>query len=175
MFGEGPEDARLVLMGEVPGDKEDLAGHPFVGPAGKILDEALEEVGLVRAEVYLTNAVKHFKNEPRGKKRLHKKPNRYEVEVCRVWLRQEIDLVRPRLILALGVTAAVALAGRAVVLSRERGKVIALAGGQRGMVTVHPSSILRMPDQAARHAAFAALVADLKTAARQAVKRAVAA
>jgi uracil-DNA glycosylase family protein len=168
VFGEGAARAPIMLVGEQPGDQEDLAGHPFVGPAGKVLDRAMAEAGLDRKKVYLTNAVKHFKNEPRGKKRLHKRPNRYEVEVCRVWLRQEISLVRPQLILALGVTAAVALAGRPVVLSRERGKVIELADGQRGMVTTHPSSILRMPDQKARHAAFAALVKDLKAAAKQA-------
>jgi uracil-DNA glycosylase len=168
VFGEGSARAPIMLVGEQPGDQEDLAGHPFVGPAGKVLDRAMAEAGLDRKKVYLTNAVKHFKNEPRGKKRLHKRPNRYEVEVCRVWLNQEISLVRPQLILALGVTAAVALAGRPVVLSRERGKVIELADGQRGMVTTHPSSILRMPDQKARHAAFAALVKDLKAAARQA-------
>jgi uracil-DNA glycosylase len=168
VFGEGSARAPIMLVGEQPGDQEDLAGHPFVGPAGKVLDRAMAEAGLDRKKVYLTNAVKHFKNEPRGKKRLHKRPNRYEVEVCRVWLRQEISLVRPQLILALGVTAAVALAGRPIVLSRERGKVIELADGQRGMVTTHPSSILRMPDQKARHAAFAALVKDLKAAARQA-------
>ena len=168
VFGEGPARASLMLVGEQPGDQEDLAGHPFVGPAGKILDRAMAEAGLDRGKVWLTNAVKHFKNEPRGKKRLHKRPNRYEVEVCRVWLRQEISLVRPHLILALGVTAAVALAGRPVVLSRERGKVIEFADGQRGLVTTHPSSILRMPDQKARHAAFAALVKDLKAAVKQA-------
>ena len=167
VFGEGTAHARIMLVGEQPGDQEDLAGHPFVGPAGKILDRAMAEVGLERKKVYLTNAVKHFKNEPRGKKRLHKRPNRYEVEVCRVWLSQEISLVKPQLILALGVTAAVALAGRPVVLSRERGKVIELADGERGMVTTHPSSILRMPDQKARHAAFAALVKDLKAAVKQ--------
>ena len=168
VFGEGAARASIMLVGEQPGDQEDLAGHPFVGPAGKVLDRAMAEAGLDRKKVWLTNAVKHFKNEPRGKKRLHKRPNRYEVEVCRVWLRQEISLVKPQLILALGVTAAVALAGRPVVLSRERGRVIELADGQRGMVTAHPSSILRMPDQKARHAAFAALVKDLKAAARQA-------
>ena len=168
VFGEGAARAPIMLVGEQPGDQEDLAGHPFVGPAGKVLDRAMAEAGLDRKKVWLTNAVKHFKNEPRGKKRLHKRPNRYEVEVCRVWLRQEISLVRPQLILALGVTAAVALAGRPVVLSRERGRVIELADGQRGMVTTHPSSILRMPDQKARHAAFAALVKDLKAAAKQA-------
>jgi uracil-DNA glycosylase len=168
VFGEGAARASIMLVGEQPGDQEDLAGHPFVGPAGKVLDRAMAEAGLDRRKVWLTNAVKHFKNEPRGKKRLHKRPNRYEVEVCRVWLRQEISLVKPQLILALGVTAAVALAGRPIVLSRERGRVIELADGQRGMVTTHPSSILRMPDQKARHAAFAALVKDLRAAVRQA-------
>jgi DNA polymerase len=168
VFGEGAARAKLMLVGEQPGEQEDLAGHPFVGPAGKVLDRAMTEAGLDRRKVWLTNAVKHFKNEPRGKKRLHKRPNRYEVEVCRVWLRQEISLVKPRLIVALGVTAAVALAGRPVVLSRERGRVIELADGQRSMVTSHPSSILRMPDQKARHAAFAALVNDLKAAVKAA-------
>jgi DNA polymerase len=168
VFGEGAARASIMLVGEQPGDQEDLAGHPFVGPAGKVLDRAMAEAGVDRKKVWLTNAVKHFKNEPRGKKRMHKRPNRYEVEVCRVWLRQEISLVKPKLILALGVTAAVALAGRPVVLSRERGRVIEFADGLRGMVTTHPSSILRMPDQKARHAAFAALVKDLKAAAKQA-------
>ena len=168
VFGEGAARAPIMLVGEQPGDQEDLAGHPFVGPAGKVLERAMAEAGLDRKKVWLTNAVKHFKNEPRGKKRLHKRPNRYEVEVCRVWLRQEISLVKPQLILALGVTAAVALAGRPVVLSRERGRVIEFADGQRGMVTTHPSSILRMPDQKARHAAFAALVKDLKSAVKAA-------
>ena len=164
VFGEGPARAALMLVGEQPGDYEDQAGRPFVGPAGKLLDRAMAEAGLERRQIYLTNAVKHFKNVPRGKKRLHKRPNRYEVEVCRVWLKQEITIVRPQLILALGVTAAVALAGRPVVLSRERGRLIELAEGHRGMVTVHPSSILRMPGQKARHAAFAALVKDLEAA-----------
>jgi uracil-DNA glycosylase len=166
--GEGPAPAAMMLVGEQPGDQEDLAGLPFVGPAGKMLDRALAEAGLDRKKAYLTNAVKHFKNEPRGKKRLHKRPNRYEVDVCRVWLQKELELVRPQLVLALGVTAAVALAGRPVVLSRERGKVLDFPGGLRGMVTAHPSSILRMPDQTARHAAFAALVKDLKEAVKQA-------
>ena len=168
VFGEGPVGASIMMVGEQPGDQEDLAGHPFVGPAGRVLDRALAEVGVDRSKVYVTNAGKHFKNAPRGKKRLHKRPNRYEIEVCRVWLQKELDLVRPRLVLALGVTAAVALAGRPVVLSRERGKVLELPGGVRGMVTAHPSSILRVPDEAARHAAFATLVKDLKEAVKQA-------
>jgi uracil-DNA glycosylase len=170
VFGEGPPGAGIMLVGEQPGDREDLAGKPFVGPAGKMLDRALEEAGVDRSQVYVTNVVKHFKNEPRGKRRLHRKPNRYEVEVCRVWLAQEIELVRPRLVLTLGVTAASALAGRPVVLSRERGKEIAFSDGQRGMVTIHPSSILRVPDQAGRHKAYAGLVKDLKLALQAADK-----
>jgi DNA polymerase len=164
VFGEGPVGAKLMLVGEQPGDQEDIAGHPFVGPAGRILDRALVDAGIDRTQVYVTNVVKHFKNEPRGKKRLHKKPNRYEVEVCKVWLAQEVSLVKPGLVLAMGVTAAEALAGRPMTLARERGKEVSLGEGQRGMVTVHPSSILRVPDQAARHKAYAALVKDLKLA-----------
>jgi DNA polymerase len=168
VFGEGPVGATFMMVGEQPGDQEDLTGRPFVGPAGRVLDRALADAGIDRGKVYVTNAVKHFKNEPRGKKRLHKRPNRYEIEVCRVWLRQEISLVRPRLVLALGVTAAVALAERPVVLSRERGRVLEFADGQRGMVTVHPSAILRVPDEKARHAAFAALVGDFRAAVKAA-------
>ena len=168
VFGEGPVGVRLMLVGEQPGDQEDLAGRPFVGPAGKMLDRALVEAGVDRTEVYVTNVVKHFKNEPRGKRRLHKKPNRSEVEVCKVWLDQEITLVRPQLVLAMGVTAASALAAKAVTLSKLRGQEIAFAGGQRGMVTIHPSSILRAPDEAGRRAAYAGLVKDLKRAVKAA-------
>lgn len=166
VFGEGPVGARLILVGEQPGDQEDLAGKPFVGPAGKMLDRALADAGIDRTEVYVTNIVKHFKNEPRGKRRLHKKPNRYEVEVCKVWFDQELALVKPQLVVAMGVTAASALAGKAVTLSRLRGEVIAFAnaGDQPGIVTIHPSSILRAPDEAARRAAYAGLVKDLKLA-----------
>lgn len=166
VFGEGPVGARLMLVGEQPGDQEDLAGKPFVGPAGKMLDRALADAGIDRTEVYVTNIVKHFKNEPRGKRRLHKKPNRYEVEVCKVWFDQELALVKPQLVVAMGVTAASALAGKAVTLSRLRGEVIAFAnaGDQPGIVTIHPSSILRAPDEAARRAAYAGLVKDLKLA-----------
>jgi len=164
VFGEGPVGVRLMLVGEQPGDQEDLAGRPFVGPAGKMLDRALVEAGVDRTQVYVTNVVKHFKNEPRGKRRLHKKPNRYEVEVCKIWLDQELALVRPQLVLAMGVTAASALAGKAVTLSKLRGTVVTLADGRRGMVTIHPSSILRAPDEAGRRAAYAGLVKDLKLA-----------
>jgi DNA polymerase len=170
VFGEGTIGARLMLVGEQPGDQEDLAGKPFVGPAGKMLDKALADAGVDRTRVYVTNAVKHFKNEPRGKRRLHKKPNRSEVEVCKVWLKQEIALVRPQLVVAMGVTAASALAGKAVTLSKLRGQEIAFADGQRGMVTVHPSSILRAPDEVGRRRAYGGLVKDLKLA-RKALER----
>jgi len=175
VFGEGPAGATLMLVGEQPGDQEDLAGRPFVGPAGKMLDKALAAAGIDRAQVYVTNVVKHFKNEPRGKRRMHKKPNRYEVEVCKVWLDQEVALVRPALIVALGVTAASALAGKAVTLSRLRGQEVAFADGSRGWVTVHPSSILRAPDEAGRRAGYAGLVKDLKGALKAATRRAQAA
>jgi DNA polymerase len=170
VFGEGPVGVRLMLVGEQPGAQEDLAGHPFVGPAGKMLDKALIDAGVDRTEVYVTNIVKHFKNEPRGKRRLHKKPNRSEVEVCKIWFDQELALVRPHLVVAMGVTAASALAGKGVTLSRLRGQVLAFAAadGQRGMVTIHPSSILRAPDEAGRRAAYAGLVRDLKRAVKAA-------
>jgi len=170
VFGEGPLGVQLMLIGEQPGDQEDLAGRPFVGPAGKMLDKALADAGVDRTKVYVTNIVKHFKNEPRGKRRLHKKPNRHEVEVCKIWFDQELAMVRPQLVVAMGVTAASALAGKTVTLSRLRGQVIAFAnaGNQQGMVTVHPSSILRAPDEAGRRAAYAGLVRDLKLAVKAA-------
>ena len=164
VFGEGPASARIMMVGEQPGDQEDLAGKPFVGPAGKILDRALVDAGVERKKVYMTNAVKHFKNEPRGKKRLHKRPNRGEIEVCRYWLGREIALVQPRLIVALGVTAAETLAGRKITISKVRGTLIEFRDGQKGTVTIHPSSILRQPDDASRRAAYAGLVKDLKIA-----------
>jgi uracil-DNA glycosylase len=164
VFGEGPADAALMLVGEQPGDQEDLQGRPFVGPAGKILDRALGAIGLDRGTVYITNAVKHFKNEPRGKRRLHKRPNQYEVEQCRWWLDLELKLVQPSLVVALGVTAAYALAQRAIILNRERGRLLTFPGEIRGMATIHPSSILRMPDKEKRDAAFESFVADLHTA-----------
>jgi len=170
VFGEGPVGVQLMLIGEQPGDQEDLAGRPFVGPAGKMLDRALAEAGVDRTKVYVTNIVKHFKNEPRGKRRLHKKPNRYEVEVCKIWFDQELAMVRPQLVVAMGVTAASALAGKTVTLSRLRGQVIAFAnaGNQQGVVTIHPSSILRAPDEAGRRTAYAGLVKDLKLAVKAA-------
>ncbi len=165
VFGEGLAGAEIMLVGEQPGDQEDRQGHPFVGPAGGVLDRALGEAGLDRAKVYITNAVKHFKNEPRGKRRLHKRPNHYEVQQCRWWLDREITIVNPRLIVALGATAAHALTGRTITLNRSRGKIMPLLDDRDGLVTMHPSAILRMQDEDERHAAFAALVADFRTAA----------
>jgi len=152
-----------MLVGEQPGDGEDRAGLPFVGPAGRVLEAALEEAGIDRRRVYITNAVKHFKNVPRGKRRIHQRPNRYEVERCRWWLQLELELVRPRLTLALGATAAAALAGRTLVLSRVRGRPITFATGLEGMVTVHPSYILRLRGdaKAEEHSRFVADLAEL--------------
>ncbi len=163
VFGEGPLDARLMLVGEQPGDQEDLAGRPFVGPAGQMLDRALVQAGITRNEVYVTNAVKHFKFEPRGKRRIHATPDRTEIQVCRFWLDQERALVRPAVTILLGASAARAVLGRAVTISRERGKPIPLEGGQV-MVTTHPSYLLRLPDEESKEREFAAMVADLRTA-----------
>jgi DNA polymerase len=168
VFGEGPGNAKIMLVGEQPGDQEDLQGRPFVGPAGRELDKALDAAGLDRQEVYVTNVVKHFKNELRGKRRLHKRPDRYEVERCRWWLDREISVFQPKLILALGVTAANALTGKSIVLSRLRGRVLEFADGRHVMVTTHPSAILRMPDEPSRHRARAALVEDIKAAVKAA-------
>lgn len=164
VFGEGPATAGIMMVGEQPGDQEDRMGRPFVGPAGGVLDRALADAGIDRGTVYLTNAVKHFKHELRGKRRLHKRPNQGEIQACRWWLDREIALVRPRLVVALGVTAAEALARRKIVLSRVRGTALDLPDGQRGMATVHPSSILRMPGEDARHRAFDDFVSDLARA-----------
>lgn len=162
--GEGPPRAPLMLVGEQPGDQEDLAGRPFVGPAGAILDRALAQAGAPRGEFYVTNAVKHFKHEMRGKRRLHKRPDAGEVQACRWWLDGERRLVRPRVIVALGATAARALLGRAVSVTRERGAVGTLEGGATGFVTVHPSFLLRIPDFAGREAAYGDFVRDLASA-----------
>ncbi len=164
VFGEGPVTARVMLVGEQPGDQEDLAGRPFVGPAGQMLDRALAEAGIDRSTVYITNAVKHFKFEPRGKRRIHATPDRAEIEVCRFWLDQERALVRPRVTVLLGASAARAVLGRTVTISRERGRPVALEGGQ-AMVTVHPSYLLRLPDQESQAREYAGLVADLRLAA----------
>ena len=149
-----------MFVGEQPGDQEDLAARPFVGPAGQLLDRALAEAGLDRAELYLTNAVKHFKYEPRGKRRLHKKPNAGEVSACRWWLDREVELVRPRLVVALGATAASALARRPVSVTRERGPMA--FGAVHGFVTVHPSFLLRLPDEASKAAQYSRFITDLR-------------
>jgi len=154
------------MVGEQPGDQEDREGRPFVGPAGRILDLALEEVGLNRRSIYVTNAVKHFKHEQRGKRRIHKHPNREEVKQCRWWLDQELELVKPKLVVALGAVAASALLGRTVVLMRQRGRLLHWADGCRGLATIHPSAVLRMPDEASRHSALAGLVSDFRDARR---------
>ncbi len=163
VFGEGPSDARIVMVGEQPGDQEDIQGRPFVGPAGKLLDRALEEAGIDRGTVYVTNAVKHFKFEPRGKKRIHKKPDTPEIEACKWWLERELQVVKPELVVALGGTAGQALTGRTVRVLSERGRISDDPRGFRLLLTVHPSMILRVPD-AAKEGAFRDFVRDLKKA-----------
>lgn len=163
VFGEGPLAARMMLVGEQPGDQEDLAGRPFVGPAGQMLDRALIDAGIDRQHVYVTNAVKHFKFEPRGKRRIHATPDRTEIEVCRTWLDRERAIVMPAVTVLLGASAARAVLGRAVTISRERGRPIPLSPGQ-ALVTVHPSYLLRLPDEESKAREYAALVRDLRTA-----------
>lgn len=163
--GEGPNRAPFMLVGEQPGDKEDLAGKPFVGPAGRLLDDALRDAGIARGETFVTNAVKHFKHEMRGKRRLHKRPNNYEIERCKIWLDWERNLVKPSTIVALGVTAARSLTGRTVTIGKVRGKTLAMADGTLLIVTIHPSALLRIEDADERHAAYRSFVADLKAAA----------
>ncbi|HVL63963.1 MAG TPA: UdgX family uracil-DNA binding protein [Actinomycetota bacterium] len=166
VFGDGKRGARLILVGEQPGDKEDLAGEPFVGPAGRILDEALTAAGIERDEAYVTNVVKHFKFEQRGKRRIHKKPNAAEVRACRPWLEAEIEVVRPEALVALGATAAGALFGASVKVSQQRGQPIESALAPFATATVHPSSILRSRDRASREAAMQAFTDDLRSVAR---------
>ncbi|MGD0315516.1 MAG: UdgX family uracil-DNA binding protein [Xanthobacteraceae bacterium] len=163
--GEGPHRAAFMLVGEQPGDKEDIAGKPFVGPAGRVLDQALHDAGIAREETFVTNAVKHFKHEMRGKRRLHKRPDNYEIERCRIWLDAERSLVKPATIVALGVTAARSLTGRTVTIGKVRGKPVDVGDGTRLVVTVHPSALLRIEDEDERHAAYRSFVADLKVAA----------
>jgi len=163
VFGEGAPRARVLFVGEQPGDKEDLSGKPFVGPAGNLLDKALDAAGIDRSEVYVTNAVKHFKWEARGKRRIHKKPNAMEIAACRPWLDAEIAVVKPRVVVCLGATAAQALLGRTFKVTQRRGEVITSADVPYAIVaTVHPSSILRAPDDEARHEEMARFVDDLK-------------
>jgi uracil-DNA glycosylase family protein len=162
--GEGPARADVMLVGEQPGDAEDLAGRPFVGPAGQLLNRALAAAGMDRSRVYVTNAVKHFKFEPRGKRRLHKNPDVHEVAACRWWLDAERRLVKPRVIVALGASAALAVLGKATPIKANRGKPLPLGGRLRAIVTYHPAFVLRVPDEAAKHDAFTALVDDLRLA-----------
>jgi DNA polymerase len=160
VFGEGPRDAPVVFVGEQPGDQEDLAGKPFIGPAGQLFDRALKEAGLDRHRAYVTNAVKHFKYEPRGKRRLHKKPNAGEVRACRFWLEGELTAIKPDLVVALGATAAQALAGRAVSVMKLRGPFAFPA--HNGFVTVHPSFLLRIPDADSKEREYRAFLRDMK-------------
>ena len=165
VFGAGPARARVVFVGEQPGDQEDRQGAPFVGPAGALLDKALEDAGIARADVYLTNAVKHFKWEPRGKRRIHKKPRASEIEACRPWLEAELRAVKPQIVVCLGATAAQSVLGPQFKLMPNRGKV--LEGEGRAVVaTIHPSAVLRAPDSEGRRAAYKSLVADLKVVAK---------
>ncbi len=165
VFGEGPVDAALMFVGEQPGDQEDLAGRPFVGPAGQMFDRALAQAGIDRAAVYVTNAVKHFKFEQRGKRRIHSKPGAGEIEACRWWIDQERMLVKPRVTVALGATAAHSLFGKVMTIGRERGRALELPdNGGDAWITVHPSYLLRLPDKAAREEEFARFVEDLRMA-----------
>jgi DNA polymerase len=167
VFGEGPSRSHVMLVGEQPGDREDIEGHPFVGPAGRVLDDALDGAGIDRDDVYLTNAVKHFKWKARGKRRIHDKPNAGEVAACRPWLESELSVIEPRVLVPLGATAAQALLGRSFRVTKQRGEPLEGTGLAPFVVaTVHPSAILRAPDSAARSAAFEALTADLAVVAR---------
>jgi uracil-DNA glycosylase family protein len=168
VFGEGPKGAAIMLVGEQPGDYEDVAGKPFVGPAGKIMDQALEEAGIDRKKIYVTNAVKHFKWEPRGKRRIHQKPNSREIAACRPWLDAELRIVKPKLVVAMGATAAQTIFGPSFRVTRERGKVLSSKLAPRVLATVHPSSLLRQPDEASREREYKHFVSDLRAAVRAA-------
>jgi uracil-DNA glycosylase family protein len=163
--GEGPARAHVLIVGEQPGDKEDLAGRPFVGPAGQVLNHALEAAGIARGDVFVTNAVKHFKHELRGKRRLHKKPNAYEIDRCKWWLDIERALLEPLVVVALGATAARSLLGRPVTISKLRGAPVELADHSRLVVTIHPSYLLRIREEADKRREYGLLVNDLKLAA----------
>jgi uracil-DNA glycosylase family protein len=165
VFGEGPQHAQIVLVGEQPGDKEDLAGKPFVGPAGLMLDRALEEAGIDRKKAYVTNAVKHFKFVPRGKIRLHQKPTTPEIKACRQWYERELISIKPDLVVAMGATAAQSVFGKITPINKNRGRLIDLTGGIKALVTVHPSYLLRQPDAEAKAREYERFVADLKVAA----------
>ena len=162
VFGEGPLNAKLVFVGEQPGDQEDLAGRPFIGPAGQLFDEMLEKAGVDRSQTYVTNAVKHFKFVPRGKRRIHSKPDAGEIQACRFWLEQERELIRPPVTVALGATAARSLIGKVVTISKVRGQPISLEDGSECWVTTHPSALLRMPEPERRREAREMFVKDLR-------------
>ena len=171
VFGEGPKHASIMLVGEQPGDYEDVAGKPFVGPAGQIMNRALEEAGIDRQEVYVTNAVKHFKWEPRGKRRIHQKPNAREIAACRPWLEAELRIVKPKLVVLLGATAAQTIFGSSFRVTRERGKVLSSKFAPNVVATVHPSSLLRQPDEASREREYRNFVADLCVASKAASEK----
>lgn len=162
VFGEGPDNAKVVFVGEQPGDQEDLAGKPFVGPAGKVFDAILDDAGVDRQKVYVTNAVKHFKFEPRGKRRIHSKPNAGEVQACRWWIGREFELIKPHLAVALGATAALSLLGKATPVMKMRGQVIEREDGLRVFITIHPSFILRIREPADKEAERERFLADMK-------------
>ncbi|MCT8989789.1 UdgX family uracil-DNA binding protein [Chelativorans sp. SCAU2101] len=162
VFGEGRSGARVVFVGEQPGDREDIEGRPFVGPAGRLFDAVLEDVGIDRKKTYVTNAVKHFKFEPRGKRRIHSKPNAGEIRACRWWLDQELALIRPDVAVALGATAARALTGKPVSVMKLRGTVVSSTEGLPVFITVHPSSLLRVPDEADRRRARELFAEDMR-------------
>lgn len=174
VFGEGREKARVMMIGEQPGDKEDVQGRPFVGPAGAVLDKALAAAGIDRKNVYVTNIVKHFKWEPRGKRRLHKKPNALEISACRPWLDAEINVIKPRVVVLLGATAAQGVLGRAFRVTHHRGEWLSAEIAPNVMATVHPSSILRAPDDESRHEEMRKFIADLKKVAERLHRRRVA-
>jgi uracil-DNA glycosylase len=165
VFGEGPPHAPAMLVGEQPGDKEDVAGKPFVGPAGQMLDRALEQAGIDRKKVYVTNAVKHFKFVPRGKIRLHQKPTTPEIKACRQWYERELASIKPALVVAMGATAAQSVFGKITPINKNRGRLIDLNNGIKALVTVHPSYLLRLPDEAARAREYDLFVGDLRIAA----------
>ena len=165
VFGEGPDRARIMLVGEQPGNSEDRNGHPFVGPAGKLLDRCIAEAGIERDQTYVTNTVKHFKWVPRGTRRIHSKPNAMEIAACFPWLEAELAAVQPRILVALGATAAQALFGRAFRVTRDRGRLVASHWAPYALATVHPSSLLRLPDEETRRREIARFTEDLKQAA----------
>src|SRR5438093_736313 len=166
VFGEGPSNGHVMLVGEQPGDQEDRQGKPFVGPAGALLDKALDDAGIPRTQVYVTNAVKHFKWEPRGKRRIHKKPRMSEIKACRPWLDAELRAIKPAIVVCLGATAAQSVLGPQFKLMQHRGEILPSALADRVLATIHPSAVLRAPDSEGRRAAYAMLVADLRTVAK---------